>query len=126
MTPSIRVFSSFSVLSIKKSKAFYEYILDFQTEETFMGVLHLITEGNEPIVLYEKKNHEPASFTVLNISVESLEQTVDALIKKGIDFEQYGGEYIATNEKGISDQGSGPKMAWLKDPSGNVIALMEE
>lgn len=126
MLSTLRTFSSYSVKSIKESKYFYEDILGLSTEETLMGVLHLHINGSESIVLYPKENHEPATFTVLNFSVSDLEATVDVLIAKGISFEQYDGEFIATNEKGISDGGGGPDMAWLKDPSGNIIGLLQE
>ncbi len=125
MLKDAKAFSSFSINSLEESKYFYEEILGLKTEETFMGVLQVFTDENAPILLYPKENHEAATFTVLNFSVADLEAEVDALITKGITFEQYKGEYIATNKKGISDGGSGPDMAWLKDPSGNIIALLQ-
>lgn len=125
MLSTQQVFSSYSVHNIPDAKAFYEDVLSFQTEETWMGVLNLITPGNQHILLYPKENHEPASFTVLNIRVEDIEQAVDTLAAKGVSFEQYSGEFINTNEKGISDSGQGPKMAWFKDPSGNVLGLLQ-
>ena len=69
-----------------------------------MGILELHIEGNNNIIIYPKPNHEPATFTILNFPVDDIEKAVDALIAKGIVFEQYEGE-IKTNEKGICADG---------------------
>jgi predicted enzyme related to lactoylglutathione lyase len=125
MLSSHTAFSSYSVHDISEAKSFYEGILELKTEQTWMGILHLYTQGNEPIVLYPKENHIPADFTVLNFKVDDIEDAVDKLSKKGVRFEQYSGEFINTDERGISDSGQGPKMAWFKDPSGNILGLLE-
>jgi hypothetical protein len=31
-----------------------------------------------------------------------------------------------TNEKGVSSQENGPKMAWFKDPAGNILGVLQE
>jgi hypothetical protein len=53
--------------------------------------------------------------------VDNLEQLVDELSAKGVEFEQYD-EPLETDEKGIlrSEEGS---VAWFKDPDGNTIAV---
>ena len=32
---------------------------------------------------------------------------------------------LVTDEKGIS-RGGGPKIAWFKDPAGNILSVLEE
>ncbi|MBA4053124.1 MAG: glyoxalase, partial [Marivirga sp.] len=81
--------------------------------------------GNNPIVIYPKPNHVPATFTVLNFPVKDIEKMVDELIAKGIVFEQYTGE-IATDEKGICRSSKGPNIAWFKDPAGNILSIIEQ
>ncbi len=90
-----------------------------------MGMLELHIEGNNNIMVYPKPNHEPATFTILNFPVDDIEKAVDALIAKGIVFEQYEGE-IKTNEKGICVNPYGPKIAWFKDPAGNILSVLQE
>jgi predicted enzyme related to lactoylglutathione lyase len=118
-------FSSFSVNDIQKAKNFYSEVLGLEVKDGAMGLLELHTQGNNPVMIYPKPNHEPATFTVLNFPVDDIEKTVDALIAKGIVFEQYGGE-IKTNEKGISVSPVGPKIAWFKDPAGNIFSVLEK
>ena len=124
MLQTSKAFSSFSVKNIEEAKAFYESI-GLETKVGEMGILELVIDGAENIMLYPKDDYEPATFTVLNFPVESIEQAVDDLIAKGVKFEQYHSEYIETDEKGISRGAEGPKIAWLKDPSGNILSILE-
>lgn len=124
MLQTSKAFSSFSVKDIEEAKAFYESI-GLKTKVGEMGILELALEGSENIMLYPKDNHEPATFTVLNFPVNNIDEAVDELIAKGIKFEQYDSEYIKTDEKGISRGEQGPKIAWFKDPSGNILSVLE-
>ncbi|RYD74125.1 VOC family protein [Pedobacter agri] len=124
MLQTSKAFSSFSVKNIEEAKAFYESV-GLKTKVGEMGILELVIDGAENIMLYPKDNHEPATFTVLNFPVGNIDETVDELISKGIKFEQYDSEYIKTNEKGISIGVQGPKIAWFKDPSGNILSVLE-
>ncbi|QHT69951.1 VOC family protein [Rhodocytophaga rosea] len=126
MTNSLtKAFSGFSTNDINKAKDFYQHTLGLTVKENEMGLLELHTEGNHPIIIYQKPDHVPATFTVLNFPVNSIEKVVDELIKKGITFEQYKGE-IATDEKGICRSDKGPNIAWFKDPAGNILSVLEE
>ncbi|MFD0750328.1 VOC family protein [Mucilaginibacter calamicampi] len=123
MFNSSKAFSGFSVDDIQKAKKFYEEVLGLQTESP-MGMLAIKTNGNNNILVYPKPNHQPATFTVLNFPVDNIEKTVDALIAKGVTFEQYHFGEIDTDEKGIAH--GEPKIAWFKDPAGNIISVIEE
>lgn len=120
-----KAFSGFSVNDIKKAKAFYQNTLGLTVKDTPMGVLELHIEGNNPIIIYPKPDHVPATFTILNFPVPDIENAVDALIVKGIVFEQYEGN-IKTDAKGISRGNGGPNIAWFKDPAGNILSVIEK
>lgn len=124
MLQTSKAFSSFSVKNIEEAKSFYESI-GLKTKIGEMGILELELEGSENIMLYPKDNHEPATFTVLNFPVNNIDEAVDELISKGIKFEQYDSEYLKTDEKGISRGEQGPKIAWFKDPSRNILSVLE-
>ena len=119
-----KAFSSFSVNDLQKAKEFYENILGLETKDDPMGLIHLHIAGSNDVMVYPKPNHEPATFTILNFPVDDIEKTVDALIAKGIVFEQYGGE-IKTDKKGICRDPRGPAIAWFKDPAGNILSVLE-
>lgn len=119
-----KAFSGFSVNDIKKAKAFYQNTLGLTVKDSPMGILELHIEGNNPIIIYPKPDHVPATFTILNFPVPDIENAVDALIVKGIVFEQYEGD-IKTDAKGISRGNGGPNIAWFKDPAGNILSVLE-
>jgi catechol 2,3-dioxygenase-like lactoylglutathione lyase family enzyme len=126
MLKNSKSFSGFSVDNIDKARAFYSDTLGLEVRENPMGILELHLKGNNGIVIYPKKEHEPASFTILNFPVENIELAVDHFIGKGIRFEQYSGE-LQTDSKGIcKSEGGKPYIAWFKDPAGNILSLIEE
>lgn len=118
-------FSSFSVNDLQKAKSFYKDILGVQVVETPlpMNILTLKLEGEQTVMIYPKPDHEPATFTVLNLVVDDVDKTVDELTSKGVKFEQYTGE-MKTDEKGIM-RGNGPTIAWFKDPAGNILSIIQ-
>jgi predicted enzyme related to lactoylglutathione lyase len=120
-----KAFSGFSVNDIEKAKKFYSEILGLDVTDNPMGLIELNIEGGNHIIIYPKPNHVPATFTVLNFPVDNIDQAVDELIKKGIQFEQYEAP-IKTDEKGICrSDGKGPNIAWFKDPAGNILSILE-
>lgn len=124
MFKNTKAFSSFSVNDLEKAKQFYGETLGIEVATLSMGILQLNISGTK-IMIYPKPNHEPATYTILNFEVDDVEKAVDDLIKLGITFEQYNSEHIKTNEKGIVTGGGGPKIAWFKDPAGNILSVLE-
>lgn len=116
-------FSGFSVNDIPAAKKFYEETLGLQVAEDH-GLLDLRLGGGGHVILYPKPNHEPATFTVLNFPVADIDNAVDELARRGVKFEQYGGD-IQTDAKGIHRGDVGPKIAWFKDPAGNILSVLE-
>lgn len=127
MFKDTKAFSSFSVNNLQKAKKFYGETLGLEVSEAYGGrLLELHIGGGRNILIYPKDNHTPATFTILNFPVENLEQSVDDLTKRGVRFEIYNEGDIKTDEKGISLSDDGPKIAWFKDPAGNVLSMLEE
>jgi predicted enzyme related to lactoylglutathione lyase len=120
-----RAFSGFSVNNLKKAKSFYSEVLALEVADTPMGILEIRLKDGSKIIAYPKPDHEAATFTILNFVVEDIEVAVDALIEKGVVFEQYEGQ-IKTDEKGICRAAGGPSIAWFKDTAGNILSVLEE
>ena len=89
------------------------------------GFLNLHIGNDAKVLIYPKSNHIPATFTVLNLPVDNIEQAVDELTRGGVRFEMYNEGDLKTYEKGICRDG-GPNIAWFKDPAGNILSVLEE
>ena len=119
-----RAFFSFSVGDLDKARDFYSDTLGLKvTEENEMGILNVDLAGGGKIMIYQKDNHKPATFTVLNFPVKDVEKAVDELTENGIKMERYEG--FDQDKKGISRE-MGVAIAWFTDPSNNIFAVMEE
>jgi catechol 2,3-dioxygenase-like lactoylglutathione lyase family enzyme len=120
-------FSGFSVDDLAKAKEFYAGTLGLEVTPEGVGLgLHL--PGGGTVFAYPKKGHQPATFTILNFRVEAIDEAVDALLQRGVQFEHYP-EEPKTDEKGIFrgiSKNQGPNIAWFKDPAGNILAVIEE
>ena len=89
-----------------------------------MGMLELHLGSGAVVLVYPKDDHQPANYTILNFPVSDVDAAVDGLTKAGVTMEHYGADF-GQDEKGIS-RGNGPTIAWFKDPSGNIIAVLDE
>ena len=116
-------FSSFSVNDLNKAKDFYGQTLGLDVSETPEGLE--VRTGDNPVFLYPKPNHTPASFTVLNFKVDDIENAIDELASMGVNLEHYNLPDIKTDTRGIF-RGPGHQIAWFKDPAGNVLSVIEE
>ena len=119
-----KVFSGFSVNDLQKAKEFYSKTLSFDVSE-MDGFLKLHIGNDAKVLIYPKSNHIPATFTVLNLPVDNIEQAVDELTRQGVRFEIYNEADLKTDEKGIC-RDDGPNIAWFKDPAGNILSVLEE
>jgi catechol 2,3-dioxygenase-like lactoylglutathione lyase family enzyme len=124
MFKNTKAFSGFSVNDTQKAKEFYSHTLELAVSEK-NGLLFLHIAGGTEILIYPKPNHTPATFTILNFPVDNVEKAVDELMKRGVHFEIYNEADLKTDEKGIF-RGGGPKIAWFKDPAGNILSVLEE
>lgn len=116
--------SGFAVKDLDAAREFYGGTLGVEIEvltEEF-GVTALKLTGGD-VLMYLNPEMTPASYTMLNFEVDDIDAAVDGLAERGVSFERYEG--FDHNEKGIV-RGPGPQIAWFEDPSGNVIAVMQQ
>ena len=118
-----QAFSGFSVDDIHKAKAFYGELLGLKIAEEGDSLRLQFDDGTQ-VFVYPKGNHTPATYTMLNFTVEDIDKAVQELKDKGVEFEHYPG--TDTGEDGISRAERGPKIAWFKDPAGNILSVLED
>lgn len=120
-------FSGLSVDDIGKAKQFYTEVIGLSIKSEDTG-LELELPGGQSLFIYEKSDHQPATFTVLNFVVEDIDSAVDELVEGGVTFERYDGMPAEQDEKGIlrgRSVNQGPDIAWFKDPAGNILSVLQ-
>lgn len=119
-----RLFGSFSVDDIDAARGFYDDTLGLRVSVVGdSGPLFVHGPGGEATLVYAKPDHEPASFTVLNLSVPAIDEAADELADRGVELARYPG--IPTDDRGIY-RGADHSTAWFRDPAGNVLSLVQE
>ena len=122
------------MLTNKRLKAFVSTIKpDVAREfyETKIG-LRLLSEDNFGLEFEANGAHlrvtivekfTPQPFTVLGWDTDDIFSTVSMLMEKGIKFEHYN--FIDQDEYGIWTAPGGTKVAWFKDPDGNILSVSD-
>jgi catechol 2,3-dioxygenase-like lactoylglutathione lyase family enzyme len=124
MLADSEAYSGFAVPDLAEARRFYADTLGLAVSEVDDqgGLFTLHLAGGRDVLVYGKPDHTPATYTILNFPVADVEATVDALIQRGLAFEQYDG--IEQDDKGIN-RGPGPLIAWFRDPAGNIMSVIE-
>jgi catechol 2,3-dioxygenase-like lactoylglutathione lyase family enzyme len=105
-----------------KARAFYEGNLGFE----FVSLDHfalVMRAGKTMIRIVKVPTFTPLQSTVLGWEVGDIEAVVDWLMKRGVVFEKY--PFVEDKERGIWNAPGGSKVAWFKDPDGNVLSVAE-
>jgi len=106
----------------EKARAFYEGVLGlrFVKDDGFAIVL----DANGIMVRIAKmQEFAPAQFTILGWQVSGIEAMARALQAKGVHFEIFG--FFKQDELGIWTAPTGDKVAWFKDPDGNILSISQ-
>jgi len=105
-----------------KARAFYEDQLGFQFvgDDPFALVMRA---GQTMIRIAKAQDCNPAPYTVLGWEVRDIEAVVRWLQERGVAFERY--PFVQDRELGIWTAPNGNKVAWFKDPDGNVLSVSQ-
>jgi catechol 2,3-dioxygenase-like lactoylglutathione lyase family enzyme len=117
--------SGFAVNDLKQAEEFYEGTLGLEVEvlDQQHGVTRLKLADGYNVLMYLSADMTPASYTMLNFEVDDIDAAVDGLSGRGVVFERYEG--FQHDENGVV-RGPGPQIAWFKDPSGNVLSVLQQ
>ena len=129
MITALTSFNGLSVNDLAAARAFYVDTLQLTPTDESMGLM-LALPGGGSLFIYEKADHAPATYTVLNFVVENIDATIEHLVgHHGIVMERY--DYLPAQQdelgvlRGKAAQ-QGPDIAWFKDPAGNILAVIED
>jgi catechol 2,3-dioxygenase-like lactoylglutathione lyase family enzyme len=107
-----------------KARSFYAEVLGLRlvSDETPFALV-FDANGTMLRVTIVPERH-PAPFTVLGWSVRDIVLTVEQLTAAGVVFQRYAGMNDA-DPHAIWNAPSGARVAWFKDPDGNVLSLTQ-
>ena len=75
------------------------------------------------LLIQKVESHDPLPYTELGWKVLDIAAKVSALRDKGVHCERFPG--MAQDELGVWASPSGARVAWFKDPDGNVLSLTQ-
>jgi catechol 2,3-dioxygenase-like lactoylglutathione lyase family enzyme len=122
MTGNKKLQAFVSTTNAEKAKSFYrdclglplvsedEYAVEFEENGTLLRVS----------IVRELK---PQPFTVLGWNVDDIASAIKSLNDQDIFCEKY--EFLEQNDLGIWTSPNGSKVAWFKDPDGNILSFTE-
>ena len=106
----------------KRAREFYEDKLGFRfvSDDQFALVMQA---GESMIRIVKGAKFTPAQYTVMGWEVKDVEAMVKWLNERGVTFEKY--PFVEDQKLGIWTTPNGDKVAWFKDPDGNVLSLSQ-
>lgn len=122
------------MLADKELKAFVPTVMPHKARFFYKDILGLVLLSEDDYALEFEANGtllrviivpelRPYTFTVLGWNVDDIASTIKALNKKGFFCEKY--DFLKQDDSGVWESPGGSKVAWFKDPDGNVLSLTE-
>ena len=105
-----------------RAAQFYGEVLGLsrRSEDAFA----LVFEANGVELRLQKlETLTPQAFTVLGWQVRDVSAVLDALTQRGVKTERYPG--LQQDARGIWTAPSGARVAWFKDPDGNLLSVAQ-
>ena len=107
-----------------RARAFYEGVLGLRLVSDEKPFAIVFDANGTMIRVTTVPELKPQPFTILGWRVANIEATVDRLAAAGVEFQRYKG-MNDSDPRGIWNSPSGARVAWFKDPDGNVLSLTE-
>jgi len=111
------------IVDVERAKAFYRDKLKLTLVSEDLPFALVFDAHGIMLRLAIGGKASPAPGTVLGWRVPDITAAASDLAQAGIQFERY--EFLQQDELGIWTSPTGARVAWFKDPDGNVLSLSE-
>jgi catechol 2,3-dioxygenase-like lactoylglutathione lyase family enzyme len=120
MLASAKIVGFIPTKDYEKARAFYEGKLDFDfvSLDQFALVMRV---GTHMVRISKMANFTPLQGTILGWEVDDIQCVARWLDQRGVILEKY--PFVQDRELGIWTTPSGDKVAWFKDPDGNILSI---
>ena len=122
MLASGRIMGFVPTNDAKRARDFYENKLGFEFVSDDQYAL-VMRAGQNKIRLAKGTKFTPVHYTVLGWEVQDITAMVKWLLQRGVVFEKY--PFVQDQQLGIWTTPNGDKVAWFKDPDGNVLSVSQ-
>ena len=104
------------------ARKFYDEIIGLKL--VYEDPFAIVFDANGIMLRVSKgSNSKPVGHTVLGWDVKNIRAEVKTLLKRGVSFERFPG--LEQDGLGVWSAPSGAKVAWFKDPDGNLLSLTQ-
>jgi catechol 2,3-dioxygenase-like lactoylglutathione lyase family enzyme len=117
--------ATIAVKNIEVARKFYEGTLGLKPDPTEEPGVIVCKSGNSKVLIYESEYAGTNKATAATWTVgEDIKGVVQDLKSKGVAFEHY--DFPDTTREGDVHVSGNTKVAWFKDPDGNILALVSQ
>ena len=122
MISSARLIGFVATVDAARAKRFYQQTLGLRlvSEDSFALVFEC---GGNQLRIQIVKEFTPQPFTILGWQVADIRHAVVALAAGGASCERFAG--MEQDASGVWHSPSGARVAWFKDPDGNLLSVTE-
>ncbi len=114
--------ANLAVKNVQAAKKFYEGTLGLKQVDAEGSELLVFKSGNTVLNVYESKEAGTNKATAVTWAVDDIESEVRTLRAKGVKFEHY--DMPGLKREGDVHVGDDMKVAWFKDPDGNILNIV--
>jgi catechol 2,3-dioxygenase-like lactoylglutathione lyase family enzyme len=111
------------IVHVAKARTFYVDVLGLRLAREEVPFALVFDANGIMLRLAIVDELVPAPWTVLGWEVPDVETAVRELESSGVRFERFA--QLDQDEHGIWNSPNGARVAWFKDPDGNVLSLSE-
>ena len=116
------VIAFLATVDARRARAFYETTLGLKLIED--SAFAVVFEANGTMLRIQKvAEFAPHAFTAFGWQVGDIAASMALLAREGVAFERYPG--LEQDAAGVWTSPSGARIAWFRDPDGNVLSLTE-
>ena len=115
--------ANLAVRDLDRARDFYTGTLGLKEVDHEGEELIVLESGDSKVNVYRSEHAGTNEATAVTWAVDDIEREVDSLRRKGVMFEHYDMPGLAL--EGDVHVGDDMKVAWFKDPDGNILNIVE-
>ena len=120
MLQRAKLIAFLATTSADRARRFYRDVLGLKLLSEDEFALAFVA-GGTMLRIQKVEKLAPQPFTALGWAVSDIKEVIGKLAKSGVKFERYS--FLEQDVLGIWQAPSGTKVAWFKDPDGNLLSV---